>query len=287
VSENGLQASLIPNDLVSNNPPRIFPLSLNKHGEMTAWADMLSRIGQRNIQLSDLVARDFPTPDAAHRKGQPEGHRGSSGDNLIRELERERSRIARELHAGAGQPLAGIKLNLEMLDDCATALPPAGLEALARLQTLAEQALAQVRAVSHKLYPPDWQALGVEDALRRLVRSSGLTERIQVILDIHPMPEEPPHAVKIALYRCAQECLSNVSRHSGATELKVSLEAKGPMIELRVEDNGRGLSPDEGESKGIGMKALREHAAALGGSCQVMGKSDGVLVIVRLPLDED
>src|SRR5580692_1628534 len=109
-----------------------------------------------------------------------------TGRTIIYELERERSRIARELHAGAGQPLAAIKLNLEMLDDCRAELPLRGREALARLQMLAEQALEQVRAVSHSLHPPEWQNLTTEGALRKLIDSSGLSTHLAVRLDIEP-----------------------------------------------------------------------------------------------------
>jgi signal transduction histidine kinase len=242
--------------------------------EMAAWADILSMIGHKNSRLYDLLARDAVPRGAGTR---------SSGRAIVRELERERSRIARELHAGAGQPLAGIKLNLEMLDDCAAALPQAGREALARLQTLAEQALQQVRAVSHNLHPPDWQGLTTGDALRRLVQSSGLTGRLEVEMDIRPLAEEPSHTVKIATYRCAQECISNVARHSGATRFSLSLMANGPILELRIEDNGRGL-PADSSSSGIGLQAIREHTGALGGTCDISSGSDGVRIFVQLPL---
>src|SRR5579862_653579 len=176
-------------DINRTVPP--FPKGNSDSSEMIAWADMLSRIGRKNIQLYDFVARETP-PRA-------------SGSTILRELERERSRIARDLHAGAGQPLAGIKLNLEMLDDCFSELPPRGREALARLQTLAEQALEQVRAVSHSLHPPAWQNLTTADALRQLVESSGLANRLTVELTVEPLAEEPPHSTKTAVYRCAQE----------------------------------------------------------------------------------
>jgi two-component system NarL family sensor kinase len=242
--------------------------------EMAAWADILSMIGHKNSRLYDLLARDELPRSVGTR---------NSGRAIVRELERERSRIARELHAGAGQPLAGIKLNLEMLDDCAAALPQAGREALARLQILAEQALQQVRAVSHNLHPPDWQGLTTGDALRRLVQSSGLTGRLEVDTDIRPLPQEPSHTVKIALYRCAQECISNVARHSGASRFSLSLMTTGPMVELRVEDNGRGFESST-SSGGIGLQAIREHTSALGGACDVSSNREGVRIHVQLPL---
>lgn len=233
---------------------------------------MLSMIGQKNSRLFDFLKHDLgETP----RIPRP---------NIMFELERERSRIARELHAGAGQPLAGIKLNLEMLDSCAAGLPQAGRDALARLQTLAEQALDQVRAVSHNLHPPDWQGLTTAEALRYLVQSSGLRVRLQVETDIQSLPAEPSHAVKIALYRCAQECISNVLRHSGATRLALSFESAGEVAELRVEDNGRGFPARPTGRTGIGLVAIREHAEGLGGTCTISSGPQGVAIRVRLPL---
>ncbi len=209
-------------------PP--FPKGNKDSSEMNAWADMLSMIGHKNSQLYGIVERDAP-----RKTGR------STGSVILKELERERSRIARELHAGAGQPLAGIKMNLEMLDDCFAALPPQGREALARLQTLAQQALEQVRAVSHSLQPPAWQNLTTGEALHNLIEVSGLVARLDVRLNLEPLSEEPPHATKIAIYRCAQECISNIVRHSGATSLTISLGARGSMLELRIEDNGSGF----------------------------------------------
>jgi signal transduction histidine kinase len=242
--------------------------------EMAAWADMLSIIGQKNSRLYDLVSHQTTNRNRA------------GAGNVLRELERERSRIARELHAGAGQPLAGIKLNLEMIEEYSTGLPPRGREALARLQTLAAQALDQVRSVSHRLHPPDWQTLSTAEALRGLVESSGMQDRLQTELDIDDFVVEPPHSVKIALYRCTQECLGNIARHSGATCFKLALLVNGPMVELRIEDNGRGFTQAV-NGKGIGLRAIREHAGALGGQCHIATDRAGTRIFVQLPLSED
>jgi signal transduction histidine kinase len=242
---------------------------------MAAWADMLSMIGQKNSRLHGMLTRDSRPRKSGH---------ASSGRTIIRELERERSRIARELHAGAGQPLAGIKLNLDLLGDCADVLPAAAREALARLQNLAEQALQQVRAVSHNLYPPDWQGLSLGDALRLLIHSSGMADRLKVEIDIEDLAIEPSHTVKIAIYRCAQECIANVVRHSGATRFALSLRADGPMVEVGLEDNGHGFPTEATLAKGIGLLAIREHVEALEGSCDISSGPGGVRIRVQLPL---
>jgi signal transduction histidine kinase len=265
-------------DVIGDKDRAVPPRVEGNRSEMIAWAEMLSRIGQKNSRLYDVLVRDSKSRNSGSR---------NNGRAILHELERERSRIARELHAGAGQPLAGIKMNLEMLDECAAVLPQAGREALARLQTLAEQALEQVRAVSHNLHPPDWQGLTTGDALRYLIQSSGLTGLLELHIDIRPLPLEPSHAVKIAIYRCAQECISNVARHSGATRLSVSLMAQGSMVELRLEDNGCGFGQEPSSGKGIGLLAMREHAVDLGGACDISGDADGVRIRVQLPLAAD
>lgn len=248
---------------------------------MTPWADMLSRIGQKNSLLFDAISREFAQTHESEQYGK------ATRELVVEELERERSRIARELHAGAGQPLAGIKLNLEMLDVLAAGIPPSGREALARLQVLATQALDQVRAISHKLHPPDWQGLTVEEAIRRLIASSGLAERIETQLEIDDLPVQPFHAAKIAIYRCAQECISNVLRHSKATALRIRLHLRGEALELWVEDNGHGFPENKPPSSGIGLAALREHAAALGGTCRISTSPAGVTVIVSFPIVDE
>jgi signal transduction histidine kinase len=205
---------------------------------------------------------------------------------LADEIERERSQIARELHAGAGQPLAGIRLNLELLRESAADLPPAGQEALRRLQDLTDQSLEQIRAVSHRLHPPRWQGLATHDALQRLIDSSGLSTRMELTTDLGQLPEEPAQAIKIALYRCAQECLSNVARHSGATHLRVTLRTVAHGVELVFNDNGVGLTGSQ-ESRGIGLEAIEEHAASLGGFVRMSGGSRGTTVLIHLPLAEE
>ena len=140
-------------------------------------------------------------------------------------LERERTRIAQELHAGAGQPLAGIKMNLDLLEQSLTQMPLEAQAAMTRLRALADDALEQIRVVSHHLQPPEWQKLTTEAALRTLVRTSGILNRYKTTVRIELPAAELPHRIKVALYRCAQESIANVIRHSEATSLNLSVTA--------------------------------------------------------------
>ncbi|MGD1072223.1 MAG: sensor histidine kinase [Bryobacteraceae bacterium] len=247
-----------------------------------AWVDMLARMGGTVCRLQEALA----TPPGRTGRGQ----------SLLAELERERSRIARELHAGAGQPLAGIKLNLELLGDASASMPGPAREALSRLRVLTDAALDQVRAVSHRLHPPEWQDLSTERALRNLVEGSGLAERFETVVDIERLPKEPGHAAKVALYRCAQECIANIFRHSQASRVEFRLRTEGDTVGLRVSDNGKGIAADAGD-RGIGLRAMREHVALLGGAVVVDSESvkgtlshnalQGTTITVSLPLAND
>lgn len=241
------------------------------HPDHSAWAEMLARIAEKNGRLGDLVTKRWPP---------------RSGLAILAELERERGRIARELHAGAGQPLAGIKLHLEILDGFSGGMPASARNAIGRLQTLADQALGQVRAVSHRLHPPDWQELTMEQAMAALIESSGLRGSLQLAEDIRPLPVEPAHGIKIQMYRCAQECISNIIRHSRATEAGISLISEGDRMVLTVTDNGRGFEPGAGKA-GIGLRALSASAASMGGSSRIDSSHAGTRIVVSLPFDED
>jgi signal transduction histidine kinase len=205
-------------------------------------------------------------------------------DRMISALEKERFRIARDLHAGAGQPLAAIEINLELLRG--TGLSPAADRIAVRIQKLADQALEQIRAVSHRLHPPSWQDLPAALAIAELVKSSGLGDRIETELHVETLIPEPSHACKVALYRCAQECISNVIRHSHAKRLRISLRKKGRSLELSVRDYGRGLTSGE-RGNGLGLIALREHASALNGCVRISGDSNGTTVVVSIPFDAE
>jgi signal transduction histidine kinase len=241
-----------------------------------AWAEMLAGICQKNARLGDLVSQKWP----ARKNAAP----------LLLELERERSRIARELHAGAGQPLAGIKIHLEILEECASAINDSTKTdsvrmTINRLRTLAEQALGQVRAVSHRLHPPAWQEMTLNRALESLVDSSGLTG-LKLTKSLRAQDEEPTHAVKVQIYRCAQECISNIVRHSGAKEASISLRAEDGNVVLTITDNGHGFDIGA-RSGGIGLKAICENAQSLGGTARITSSEAGTRIVVKIPRAAD
>jgi signal transduction histidine kinase len=244
------------------------------------WAEMLAGLSRQHTRLSRLVERQSA---AIYRS------------RLLTELETERGRIARELHSGAGQPLSGIKLNTELLGQWVDQMPEEGRETVHRLTLLAESAMEQIRAVSHRLHPSAWNDLAIGDALRKLAQNSGILQsHPKTRIDIGPISAEPDWTSKMALYRCAQECISNAIRHSDGTEFVLTLREAGGLAEMRISDNGKGIQPGAMESGGIGLRSVREWATAAGGECEIGTRSSdaaghpggGTTITIRVPLGE-
>ena len=215
----------------------------------------------------------------------------SAGASAVRQIELERERLGRDLHTGVGQLLVAIRLQLEVI---ATQLPdaPAGVQhALDRIGTLASDAGEQVRSLSRKLHPPEWQRLSLETAVRQLWESSGVPQRFEASLRIQPLPREPEQEAKVLVYRAVQEALTNLVRHARASRVEMTLESSGDRVVLRIQDNGVGfdvgrlLSAPANVTQGIGLRSIREQASSLGGKLEIGSGAGGTILELSVPFE--
>ena len=215
--------------------------------------------------------------------------RSGSGRGAVRQIELERQRLGRELHTGLGQMLAAIRLQLEIVAALLPGPPALVQQALSRISTLANDALEQVRSVSARLHPPEWQRLTLEAALQQLWDMSGIPQRFQSSFRIQPLPHEPDLEVKVLIYRAAQEALSNIARHARATRVEAALEMRGDCVILTMRDDGVGfdvaglLRGPASVVSGIGLRSIREQAAALGGRSEIQSGPAGTTLVVSVP----
>jgi signal transduction histidine kinase len=223
------------------------------------------------------------------RKLQSSRRRKLGGDEgPLRLLEEERARLGRELHAGVGQALAGIRVHLELMHGYLPQPPEPVRGCLDRIGRLAEGALDQVRSVARRLHPPEWQGLAIQEALRQLWDLSGIPQRFEAHLDLQPLAAEPPQAVKILIYRMVQEALSNIVRHAEPTRVGLSLISAGDQYVCTVEDNGKGFDATARMAtavtvgSGIGLRSIRDQAAVLGGEFSVESGPGGTTLQLRI-----
>jgi two-component system NarL family sensor kinase len=162
-------------------------------------------------------------------------------------------------------------------------------QALDRIGTLAADAGEQVRALSRRLHPPEWQRLTLEAAVRQLWDNSGIPQRFAASLRIEPLPGEPEQETKVLVYRAAQEALANLARHAQASRVEMALEARGDRLVLRIQDNGVGFDvarlfgAPANVASGIGLRSLREQASALGGRLEIVSGPGGTRLELAVP----
>ena len=226
--------------------------------------------------------------------GSRERSARSVGAAVSEAVEIERTRTARELHSGAGQTLTGIKLNLELIAAHMPDAPEPLRKSLERIGALADQALSEIRSVSQRLHPPDWQRLDLPRAIEWLWITTGIPEKFHATLELHPVESDIPDAVRVAIYRAAQEGLANVLRHAGATDLKLDLGQQDDQIHLVLEDNGSGFDAHEllygaltPAMRGIGLRAMRDEVLSLGGRFQLSSGAGGTRMEIMMPVAEN
>jgi two-component system sensor histidine kinase UhpB len=216
---------------------------------------------------------------------------------VILAQEEERRRVARELHDEAGQALTAVIIGLErglasMPEVYAANLPIQPRQLMGNLRDLAAQTLDEVRKLALELRPSVLDDLGLVAALRQYVRSteqrSGLSAQLTVVgWDETDGGPRLPAEVETALFRIAQEALTNAIRHARATSVQVRLRRTPGAVTLEVRDDGVGLapvpSPEAGEH--LGMFGMRERARLLDGEFHATPVSPrGTLVHVSIPV---
>ena len=217
----------------------------------------------------------------------------SVGMVISQALEMERTRIGRELHSGVGQSLAGIKVNAELVAAQIPDAPEAVKKGLERIQALTDNALSEIRSVSQRLHPPDWQRLDLAGAIEWLWVTSGIPEKFHATLELHTLDSDLPDAVRFAVYRAAQEGIANVLRHADATALRLEVGQRDDLVYLILEDNGRGFDQKRLNGKsnpamgGIGLRAMRHEVLGLGGHFDIQSNPGSTKMEIALPITEN
>jgi PAS domain S-box-containing protein len=229
---------------------------------------------------ASAIARDI-----TQRKQMEDSLRQLSA-RILNAQDEERRRIARELHDSTVQKLALLSMNLSQLQNVGD--PQARHKILQGSQDLSSQCVQELRSVSYLLHPPMLEELGLASALK--IYAEGFSQRSGVALEIEVEPnfERLPPEMEIALFRVAQESLSNILRHSNSTRAKIKLGNNGG-IDLAIMDEGRGIAQGKRSNvtgevlMGVGILGMTERMKQLGGTLQISSGPTGTSVNAHLP----
>jgi signal transduction histidine kinase len=279
----------------------IFPVPLSEIAASERWEGELIpfrrdgssiTVASRWTTLRDVEAKfagwlEINT-DITARKNLEQAARRLTG-RILSMQDDERRRIARELHDSLGQYLVSVKVNLDLLSK--TISDPQHQTLLSECLDATNQCLTETRTISHLLHPPLLDEAGFASAARWYVEGFAQRSSLQVELDLPPEMARLDRDVETALFHILQEALTNVHRHSAASQVRVSLQVDAEQAHLEITDNGQGIPQDRltrlhrGTSvAGVGLAGMRERVRELGGTLTVAPAHPGITVIASIPL---
>jgi len=204
---------------------------------------------------------------------------------ILRAQEEERRRIARELHDEAAQSITTLLVRLRLLEQAET--PAVTGQRIRELRELTVRALEDVRRIAVELRPSVLDDLGLVDALHAHVDALNAQGGTRILFAADALDGRLPPEVELALYRVAQEALTNVRRHAYASQAQVRVRRGQDSIVLEVSDNGVGFDPSHPRlgTEGLGLAGMRERMALIGGELVVeSAPGRGTVVVARADL---
>jgi signal transduction histidine kinase len=283
------RSQLPPNSVVLFRTPTVWEAYRGYVvGAMVLFSAQLLAIGGLVIQRARrrrveemLIAREATIETNYQRIRQLAGR-------LINAQEVARAAIARDLHDGVCQELAGVSLSVgSLMNSHGRIEEPKTQEALSRIQSETRGMFEDIRRLSHDLHPASLRLIGLTGALEAYCKEVEARHVVRVtfeatgdLIDLHP-------DVAVCFFRIAQESLRNAVVHGFARQLAVSLARSDRQVELTVTDDGRGFDFDEVRRNGggLGLVSIEERAHAVGGRVEIVsGVERGTTIRVQAPV---
>ena len=205
---------------------------------------------------------------------------------LLNVSEGERRHLAAELHDSVGQKMVAMSLGIrQTIMGCEdSAGHEAELQALQNVGQQCTETIQEIRTICYGLYPPLLELTGLAPALRQLGQSCEPAVSFHLQCDdsltearLHPEQE-------IALFRMAQEAVSNVLKHSEATNISISLERQADILTMAIRDDGIGFDTTSQLGQGLGLRSMTERALAVGGTIAITSQPGRTSIEVNLPV---
>ena len=252
------------------------------------WGLVLSSIltdskGNRRGQLMSVA-------DISAQKRAEKSLRTLSSQ-LINAQESERKIVSQDLHDSIGGKLTGIKYSLEKIISDLQDVTPSLETSLKDVLSIVQSTIEETQRITKNLHPSILDDLGLFAAIRELCREfREVYSDLQITNNFEMDENEIPQSLKILIFRIVQEAFNNIAKHSGADTVKLSLTRGKRMIELAVEDNGKGFDlqkvlQENRHERGLGLQTIRERTELFNGSIDIQSKREkGTTIRANWPL---
>lgn len=249
---------------------------LERLAQRMETVDLLRRGQRLEVRRSDEIGRVISSFNRMLDRLESERH--ESARRVLAAQEAERIGIARDLHDEVGQVLTGVLLQLNVIADTA----PEHRDEIDEAKQAVRTALDEVRRISSELRPEMLEHLGLVSALTELSRSFQRASGVEVERRFEPSLPTLSDDTELAVYRVAQESLTNIARHAQAGNVTIDLESGPGRVVLRVVDDGRGFSGTPEEHGGL--RSMRERSLLVGGALAIkQAAGGGVEVRLEVP----
>lgn len=273
-----LRAALQPLESLERLADRVRAGDLSARAQVTAASDpSLARL----VETFNLTLDELERDRAQLRQ---------LAIQVIDAQEGERKRIARELHDDTAQVLFAQLLRATALKSSEHAEVRHTAE---QLESLTVEAIESVRRLALELRPPALDDLGLREALEALAQRFCDTNQIDVDLDLSEFRSRVRPEVELVLYRVAQEAITNIGKHAGATRVGIVLRQGHDRIDLTIDDNGKGFDPDpavirDEQGLGLGLFGMEERVSLVGGVLAIRHLAPhGTRVAASIPMSLD
>jgi signal transduction histidine kinase len=202
--------------------------------------------------------------------------------DVVQVQERERERIAEDIHDDTIQTMTAVSLRLGLLRE---QVADEAADEVGALEHLVQEGIAGLRHLTFELHPPALEQEGLAPALRSMLehmsRQAGADFRF-----VNKLGAEPPAETRVQAYRIAQEAIANARRHAGASVIDVVLDEDGDDLRVRIQDDGSGFDTEVADAEGhFGLRSMRRRAELVGGRCEITSvPGEGTVVTVRVPI---
>ncbi len=297
----------IPDLLAPRDRPLFdaFVDQIRRDGASAGSMRVITRAGEERIweYHNTLRTEDVPEPivrgmarDVTERKRAQkalrqrdvelaEALRGISR-RLIEAQEKERTRIARELHDDFGQRLALLTIELELLQQNSPDLAAGVRRRIGELGKQTSKIATDIQSLSHELHSSKLEYVGVAAAMRGFCQEFGEQQKVEVDFKIHDLPSPLSPDISLGLFRVLQEALHNAAKHSGVTHFEVRLWGTSDEIHLTVSDSGAGFDWEVAkQSRGLGLISMEERLKLLDGTFSIESQPErGTRINACVPL---
>ena len=213
------------------------------------------------------------------------------GIQIIKAQEKERKRVAREIHDGPAQLLANVVFKLEYFDKVVDKDVQKAKDEVQDLKTSVKKSLQDVRKIIFDLRPMSLDDLGLIPALKKYTEDFEEKTGLNIELKVLANKRELKSSFEVAIYRIIQEALNNAHQHSGTNTVDVKIEIRPKIVNVVVKDYGEGFDVEEAlaesaNQESFGLFSMKERAELLGGKVNFVSQAgQGSKVMLEIPVD--